>query len=108
MDTPQIIITILGAGTGGAILTSVVNAFIKFFSGTAGREKVRNADMKTQRNEAWADAERERARADTEQERADREARNRRKTEEYASALRRDCTEHGATTLRSWPKLETE
>lgn len=101
MDTPQIIITILGAGTGGAILTSVVNAFIKFFSGTAGREKVRNADMKTQRNEAWADAERERARADS-------EAVKRRKVEEYASALRRDCTEHGATELRPWPKLETE
>lgn len=101
MDTPQTVITILGAGTGGAILTSIVNAFIKFFSGNAGRERVRNADMKTQRDEAWA-------RAELSELRADREARNRRKTEEYASALRRDCTEHGATKIRPWPKLETE
>lgn len=101
METPQIVITILGAGTGGAILTSIVNAFIKFFSGSAGRDRVRNADMKSQRDEAWA-------RAEAAELRADREARNRRKTEEYASALRRDCTEHGATVIRPWPSLETD
>ncbi|MGL3804731.1 hypothetical protein ACSYDW_01400 [Paeniglutamicibacter sp. R2-26] len=110
MDTPQFIITILGAGTGGAILKSIVSACIKFFSGTAGREKVRNADMRTQRNEAWADAERERARADASQVRADMEARNRNRLADYAAALRRDCMEHGVTppALRPWPDLETE
>lgn len=110
MDATQATITVLGAGTGGAILTTLVNAVIKFFSGTAGREKIRNADMRTQRNEAWEDAERERARADASQARADREARNRNRLADYAAALRRDCMEHGMDVpeLRPWPTLETE
>lgn len=101
MDATQATIALLGAGTGGAILTSLVNAAIKFFSGRAGREKARNADMRTQRNEAWADAERER-------DRADREARKRRKISEYASALRSDLITHGVPpeTVRPWPKIE--
>lgn len=103
MDAAQTTITVLGAGTGGLILKSLVDAGIKFFTGTAGREKIRNADMKTQRDEAWA-------RAEEAVNRADREARNRRKTEEYASALRRDCMDHGMKSeqIRPWPKLETE
>lgn len=101
MDSTQALVTVIGAGGVGAALLALVNGAIKWVTGTAGREKARNADMKTQRNEAWADAERERARAD-------REALNRRLTEEYASQLRRDCTEHGVTTLRPWPRLETD
>ncbi|GAA0188022.1 hypothetical protein [Glutamicibacter creatinolyticus] len=107
MDATQAAITLLGGGTLGAILTSLVNAGIKFFTGKAGREKARNADMRTQRNEAWADAERERARADAAQERADREARKRRKISEYASALRSDLIGQGVPPeqVRPWPQL---
>ncbi|MHA7270390.1 hypothetical protein [Arthrobacter sp. HLT1-20] len=103
MDTAQIIITVLGAGTGGAILTSLVNGLIKYWTGTAGRERARNADMRTQRNEAWADAERERNRAD-------REARNRNRLADYASGRRRDLIERGVepADIAGWPQLETE
>ncbi|WP_422758299.1 hypothetical protein [Paenarthrobacter sp. C1] len=109
MDTTQLLVTLVGAGGGGAALLALINGLIKYFSGSAGRERIRNTTLKDQRNEAWADAEKERARADREQARADREARNRRLTEEYASQLRRDCTEHGMTQqeLRPWPTLES-
>lgn len=74
MDSAQLLVAVFGVlGSSGALVV-IVNGAIKYFNGTAGREKARNATMKTQRNEAWADAERER-------DRADREARNRRKTE---------------------------
>lgn len=110
MDTTQLIVTLVGAGGGGAALLALINGGIKYLSGSAGRERIRNTTLKDQRNEAWADAEKERDRADKEQARADREARNRRLTEEYASQLRRDCTEHGMTPqeLRPWPHLESD
>jgi hypothetical protein len=110
VDTAQIIIAILGAGTGGAILTSLVNGLLKYWTGTTGRERARNADMRTQRNEAWQDAEAERGRANIAQARADREARNRNRVADYAAGLRRDCMEHGVnpSELRPWPALEAE
>lgn len=110
MDSTQLLITIVTTlGTSGA-LTILITGIVKYFNGSAGRERIRNTTLKDQRNEAWADAEKERSRADREQARADREARNRRLTEEYASQLRRDCTEHGMTPqeLRPWPHLESD
>lgn len=101
MDSTQLLVAGFGVlGSSGALVI-IVNGVVKYFNGTAGRERARNATMKEQRNEAWADAERERARADL-------EAYNRRVTEEYASQLRRDCTEHGVTDreLRPWPTLK--
>jgi hypothetical protein len=100
MDATQAAVAIMTAG-GGVFLVALVQSLGKYFSGAAGRERVRNTSLKEQRNEAWADAERER-------ERADREAHNRRLTEEYASQLRRDCTEHGVPDqeLRPWPTLK--
>lgn len=101
MDTAQLLVTGFGVlGSSGALVV-IVNGIVKYFNGTAGRQRIRNMGMKEQRNEAWADAERER-------DRADREAYNRRLTEEYASQLRRDCTEHGVSDreLRPWPELK--
>lgn len=108
MDTAQILSTVLGSAAVSAFFVALVNGTVKYFNGTAGRERIRNTGLRQQRNEAWADAEKERDRADRMQERADREARNRRLTEEYASQLRRDCTAHGMTDaqLRPWPQLE--
>ncbi|MFM9430075.1 hypothetical protein [Arthrobacter sp. MP_2.3] len=101
MDGTQILVAVLGVVGSSGFLVALVNGGVKVANGTAGRERVRNAGMKEQRNEAWADAERERDRADL-------EAFNRRLTEEYASQLRRDCTEHGITyrELRPWPALK--
>ncbi|AIX99758.1 hypothetical protein ART_0160 [Arthrobacter sp. PAMC 25486] len=60
--------------------------------------------MRTQRNEAWADAERERARAN-------RSDRNRGRLAEYAARCRRmlieaQCVEE--TGIPPWPNLEPE
>lgn len=109
MDTGQLLITIFGAGTGGAAALALVNGVIKWLNGSAGRERAHNADLRTQRNEAWGDAETERARASNEQARADMEARNRNRIADYAAALRRDCMEHGMTPdeIRPWPVIET-
>lgn len=97
-----------------SFLGVVATGVIKHVNGTAGRERIRNTGLKQQRDEAWAlvrteraRGDRERDRADLADERADVEAHNRRLTEEYASQLRRDCTEHGMTDreLRPWPAL---
>ena len=104
MEPAQIVITLLGAGTLGAMFTSIVNGVIKYANGTSGRDRVRNADMRTQRNEAWADAERERNRAT----RADR---NRGRLAEAASRYRRMLIEDPCIDLMSippWPDLEPE
>jgi len=98
--TQQFVLALVSVG-GGMVALELIKGSVKFFTGASGREHARNVSMKEQRNEAWADTERER-------ERADIEAHNRRLTEEYASQLRRDCTEHGMSDneLRPWPKLK--
>ncbi|MET3349655.1 UNVERIFIED_ORG: hypothetical protein ABID57_001327 [Arthrobacter sp. UYEF1] len=116
MDSTQQIWAAVLASTGlFTFLGVVANGVIKHVNGTAGRERIRNTGLKQQRDEAWAllreerrltKAERERG--DESDARADLEAHNRRLTEEYASQLRRDCTEHGMTDreLRPWPVLK--
>ncbi|MGO4143809.1 hypothetical protein AB4Y77_01880 [Paenarthrobacter sp. YAF11_1] len=97
MDTNQLLATVFTTlGTSGALLWLVKGA-VKFFDGTAGRERIRNKSMKDQRNE--------------ERDRAEREALNRRRTEEYASRLRRFCTEEHGTDpdeFPRWPQLVKE
>ncbi|MBT8162786.1 MULTISPECIES: hypothetical protein [Arthrobacter] len=108
-STQQFVLALLSIGGGMATL-EIIKGLIKLANGTAGRERIRNVTLKDQRNEAWADAEKERTRADRMQARADREARNRNRLADYASSLRRDCTEHGMDLdkLRAWPVLEAE
>jgi hypothetical protein len=114
-SSQQIWATVLSSAGLFTFLGIVANGVIKQVNGTAGRERVRNTGLKQQRDEAWALVRTERARGDSERDRADHadaradvEAHNRRVTEEYASQLRRDCTEHGVTDreLRPWPQLK--
>lgn len=103
MDSTQLLVSVFGIlGSSGALVV-IVNGAVKYFSGTAGRERARNISMREQRNEAWADAERERDARD----RADR---NRNRMADYASGRRRDLIEHGVDPgdIPDWPKLETE
>lgn len=103
MDSTQLLVSVIGViGSSGALAMFAKGA-VKYFSGTAGRERARNISMREQRNEAWADAERER-------DRADREARNRNRIADYASGRRRDLIEHGVdpAAIPDWPQLETE
>lgn len=97
MDSAQLIATVLGAGGGGAVLLAIINGIIKWASGAAGRERVRNTDLSTQRVKAIE--ERDKANA-----RADESAVRRRQTEEYASRLRRQLIENGITP-GEWPDL---
>jgi hypothetical protein len=116
VDSTQQIWAAVLASTGlFSFLGLVANGIIKHVNGTAGRERVRNTGLKQQRDEAWALVRTERARGDSERDRADEadaradlEALNRRRIQEYASELRRDCTAHGVTDkeLRPWPVLK--
>jgi len=135
-SSQQIWAAVLSSAGLFTFLGVVANGVIKHVNGTAGRERIRNTGLKQQRDEAWAlvreerklsqeakaaadkavreaqtaadgAVKEERDRADAADARADIEAFNRRLTEEYASQLRRDCTEHGVTDkeLRPWPAL---
>ncbi|CAD5999166.1 hypothetical protein [Agreia sp. COWG] len=106
MDTAQLIVSLLGAGGGGAVLIALVNGIMKQLSGAAGRERVRNTSLEAQRVKAIEERDkafrdREDAVADAALER-DAEARKRRKTEEYASVLRRQLNEAGIEPA-PWP-----
>lgn len=107
-STQQIWATVLSSAGLFTFLGVVANGVIKHVNGTAGRERIRNTSLKQLKDEAWALLREERKRADASDARADLEAYNRRLTEEYASQLRRDCTEHGVTDteLRPWPVLK--
>lgn len=103
MDSAQLVVTAFGVlGSSGALVV-IVNGVVKYFSGTAGRERARNISMREQRNEAWADAERERGRAD-------RSNRNVNRIADYASGRRRDLIELGVEPgdIPDWPQLETD
>lgn len=90
MEPAEFLVTIIGAGGGGAILLSLIRGLSSWLSGGAGRERVRNASFAEQRNNAVI------ARGEMAEER-DAEATKRRKTEEYASLLRRQLIENGLT-----------
>lgn len=96
MDTAQLIVTLLGAGGGGAVLVALINGIMKQISGAAGRERVKNTTLEAQRIRAIEE------RDEAIQER-DAEASKRRKREEYASVLRRQLNEAGIAPA-PWPE----
>jgi hypothetical protein len=95
MDPAQLLVALLGAGGGGAVLVALVNGLVKWLTGSAGRERSKNTDLLSQRNAAVQErdiANRERDAADT----------KRRMTAEYASELRRALIEKGIEP-DEWP-----
>lgn len=88
MDPAQLLVTVLGAGGGGAALLALVNGIVKWLSGSASRERDKNTDLVSQRRKAVQ----EREAAETERDEADKK---RRQSEEYVSALRRQLIEAG-------------
>lgn len=99
METSQVLVTVLGAGGGGAALLALINGLIKWLSGSSARERSKNTDLVSQRRNAIEEREeafRDRDVSDT----------NRRITEEYASSLRRMLLENGITP-DPWPKKVT-
>lgn len=88
MDTAQLVVTILGAGGGGAAILALINGTFKWLTGAAGRERQRNTDLVAQRLKAVE----ERETAENERDSSDVK---RRDAYEYASQLRRQLIEHG-------------
>ena len=92
------IAAIIGAGGISGLLVQAFNGWRGMRDGSHAREKERNVDALTQRD----DAVRDRIKADH---RADREASYRRKLSEYASQLRRMLIEKGTPVdqIPPWP-----
>lgn len=99
METSQVLVTVLGAGGGGAALLALINGLIKWLSGSSARERQRNTDLVSQRRNAIE----ERVEAFKDRDASDT---NRRIMEEYASALRRTLLENGITP-DPWPTKVT-
>lgn len=95
MDTATLITTILTAGGGGAALLALINGLIKWLTGAASRERIRNKDASTQRVEAIAER-------DAAYEKLEIESRKKRDAYEYASILRRQLRENGIRP-KIWP-----
>ena len=98
MDTAQLLVTILGAGGGGAAILALINGTFKWITGSAGRERQRNTDLVSQRLKAVE----ERDSAEKERDESDKK---RREAYEYASKLRRQLIEHGIEPI---PPFELE
>ena len=99
MDAAQLLITVLGAGGGGAGVLALINGLIKWLSGSSARERDKNTDLVSQRRDAIADrdaAEKDRDKADD----------KRRHSDEYSASLRRQLKENGIEPL-AWPDDHT-
>lgn len=88
MDAAQVLVSIMVYGGGGAALATLVTGLVRWLSGSASRERIRNADIERQRLVAIE----ERASAEKQRDEADRK---RRIAYEYASTLRSQLLEHG-------------
>ncbi len=101
MDTAQLVATIVGSGGGGAVLLVLASGLIKRLDGSALREKTRNADLKTQRDDMYQ-------RLLDAQYAADAESRRRRRAQEHAAELRALLLESGAALkdLPAWPTTD--
>ena len=92
-ETAKLVFTCLGAGFGGAALLALINGLIKWLSGAAGRERIRNTTLAEQRVQAIA--ERDKAVADRD-EKVDKAEKER----DDADKLRREAEEHVAKLQR--------
>lgn len=92
METPQALVTMIGAGGGGAALLALVNGAFKWISGSTQRERNRQATLTAQRSLAIA----ERDEAEQERDEADKK---RREAEEHVSILKRQLLENGLKPL---------
>lgn len=120
MTPGEIAIALLGSGTLGAIILQVATTIGKRITGTAGRERVRNTTIESQRVRAIEERDRAYEERDetiakirkesedtvrtvrAERDRADVE---RRKANEYASWLRGELLRNGITP-GEWPDFE--
>lgn len=107
-NATQLVAAVLGSAAVTSVLGVLANGLVKYFNGTAGRERTRNTGLKEQREDALRRERQAIANGDRSEARADREAHNRRLTEEYASGLRRDLIERGVPedALPPWPALK--
>lgn len=95
----QLIVALMASGGGGAALLALVTGIVKWLSGASARERLRNADLETQRLLAIE----ERIKAEKERDEADKK---RRIALEYASQLRGQLLQNGITP-GAWPADQT-
>jgi hypothetical protein len=81
-----IVVALIGSGSG---LWVLINNLIARANGKTEQIRATNADMKTQRDDAYKLAASERERATSEQKRADSEAQARNRWADHAARLRR-------------------
>ncbi|PPF56099.1 hypothetical protein C5B94_04035 [Clavibacter michiganensis] len=98
----DLLLAILSTLGIGGVLATLVKGLISWISGSAGRERQRNTDLESQRAAAVLERDHERKRADAERTKTSAALGLKRKTQEYASQLRRQLFEAGITPL-PWP-----
>jgi hypothetical protein len=94
-DAAQALVYVVGTLGSGGVLTIVVRGIFQTLTGRAAREKARNNEYLAR---SLADAQTAREAA----QQRDDEAAKRRRTQEYASELRRQAIENGYTPIE-WP-----
>lgn len=92
MDTPQLILALLGTAGGSAALATFAKGIVSWLSGKAHRERARNTNLLSQNIKEIE--RREAAELETET-----ELRKRREAEEHVSILKRQIRELGAVPL---------
>ncbi|PWC05419.1 hypothetical protein [Agromyces badenianii] len=100
-----LIVALVGTAGIGATFRDVVSVIAKVREGVSAKESTRKADLVAQREAALDREQRAITLADQADLRADAEAARRRRTQEYASRLRRQLLESGITPAE-WPVLE--
>lgn len=97
-----IVITALCSAGGLGLITTLIKGIGGWINGSAGRERAKNTDLESQRAAAVVERDAERKRADAERAKTSAALGLKRKTQEYASQLRRQLFEAGITPL-PWP-----
>lgn len=92
MDTPQLILALLGTAGGSAALATFAKGIVSWLSGKAHRERARNTNLLSQNIKEIE--RREAAELET-----DVEAKKRREAEEHVSILKRQLILAGITPL---------
>lgn len=85
---PQQLVALMASGGGGAILLATVTGVFKWLSGASARERIKNTDIISQRQNAI------KARDEAEDERDSADVK-RRQAEENVSLLRRQLIDNG-------------
>lgn len=98
-----ILVTVIGSGGLGAVITSIVNSIVLARNGVSGREDKRRDDIVQQRDLAWTRARQAEEDADRAESRADSERALRIQWQELAVRSRLQLINGGVEPSGQWP-----